>query len=80
MENNSKSFEKKKTVPEQRKLRFKDMRRGFAAHEKTHVLWGGELTVPWEFQGRGAPENFSVKNRRLEELPFNCKAHGDAFW
>ncbi len=26
-------------------MRFKDMRRGFAAHEKTHVLWGGELTV-----------------------------------
>ncbi len=35
---------KKKPVPEKRKLRFKDMRRGFAAHEKTHVL-RGEFTV-----------------------------------
>jgi hypothetical protein len=42
VENNSKSFEKKKKpVPEKRKLRFKDMRQGFAAHEKTHVLRGG---------------------------------------
>ena len=45
MENNSNSFEKKKkNVPEKRKLRFKDMRRGFAAHEKTHVL-RGEVTI-----------------------------------
>ena len=43
VENNSKSFDKKKPVPEKRKLRFKDMRRGFVAHEKTHVLRGGSL-------------------------------------
>ena len=34
---------KKNPVPEKRKLCFKNMRRGFAAHEKTHVLWGGSL-------------------------------------
>ena len=33
----------KKNVRKKRKLRFKDMRQGFAAREKTHVLCGGSL-------------------------------------
>ena len=40
---------KKQTVPEKRKLRFKDMRRGFAAHEKTHVLRGEVYCIPWRY-------------------------------
>jgi hypothetical protein len=36
----------KKTDRKKRKLRLKDMRQGFAPHEKTHALQrGGELTV-----------------------------------
>ena len=47
-------------VPEKRKLRFKDMRRGFAAHEKTHVLWGG---------GGG----YTVSSAKIPKKIFQCK-------
>jgi hypothetical protein len=63
VENKCKSFDKKKSVPEKHKLRFKDMRQGFAAHEKTRVLRGGKVDCRTPVNAFEEPNLLSLGSR-----------------